>query len=307
MPSISKLGLVLAILLWSSWGSSAAAMRPVARGDDPSTGVLAGFSEGLATTSVTKVLVVVEENHSLGQMREGMPATFELAKQYGYATRYRAITHPSLPNYLAIVAGRTFGVRDDGSPSEHGLKGRTVFGQALDSGMTARLYAQGAPVRCAQRNSGRYAVRHNPWAYFVDERAACSVDDVPFRRLERDAAEGNLPTVGMVVPDLDHDAHDGSLAEADVWFAAMMDRVFAGPDWQAGRLVVVLTADEDDRAHGNRVLTVVIHPSQEHHVVRQSLTHYSLTRLFEEVAGLSYLGYAAAAPSMAAAFGLPLS
>lgn len=267
----------------------------------------AGRSQVLGASSVTKVLVVVEENHSLAQMREGMPATFELAKEYGYATRFTALTHPSLPNYLGIVAGRTFGVRDDGSPSGHRLTGSTVFGQALDSGMSARLYAQGMPVRCAQRNLGRYVVRHNPWAYFVDERTECRLDDVPFRRFDRDALQGTLPTVGMVIPDLDHDAHDGSLAEADAWFAAMMDRVFAGPDWQAGRLVVVLTADEDDRAHGNRVLTVVLHESQDHHVVRQPLTHYSLTRLFAEVAGLPYLGHAKQAASMAAAFGLPLS
>ena len=173
--------------------------------------------------------------------------------------------------------------------------------------MSARLYAQGAPAQCARRNGGPCVVRHNPWTYFVREGAPCLVDDVPFRPpFDHDAAEGNLPTVGMVIPDLDHDAHDGSLADADAWFTAMMDPVFAGPDWQAGRLVVVLTADEDDRAHGNRVLTVVLHPSQDHHVVRQPLTHYSLTRLFAEVTGLPYLGNATSAPSMAEAFGLPL-
>jgi hypothetical protein len=69
---------------------------------------------------------------------------------------------------------------------------------------------------------------------------------------------------------------------------------------------VVLTADEDDRAHGNRVLTVVIHPSQRHHVVRRRLNHYSLTRLYDEVAHLPRLHHARSATSMAQAFGLPL-
>ncbi len=306
VSSISRFGLVVAILLSWSCGSSADAAPPIGRGTEPSTAVPAGAHE-VGASVVTKVLVVVEENHSLAQMREGMPVTFALAKEYGYATRFTAIAHPSLPDYLAVVAGRTFGVRDDSNPSAHQLTGSTVFGQAVDSGISARLYAQAMPRPCAPINVGRYVVRHNPWAYFVDERTACRLNDVAFKHFDGDVLDGTLPTVGMVIPDLDYDAHDGSLAEADAWFAAMMDRVFAGPDWQAGRLVVVLTADEDDRDHENRVLTVVLHPSQEHHVVRQPLTHYSLTRLFGEVAGLPYLGHAEQAPSMAAAFGLPLS
>jgi acid phosphatase len=54
------------------------------------------------------------------------------------------------------------------------------------------------------------------------------------------------------------------------------------------------------------VLTVVIHPSQKAHVVATPLTHYSLTGLYEDVAGVPYLFKAASAPSMARAFGLPM-
>ena len=112
--------------------------------------------------------------------------------------------------------------------------------------------------------------------------------------------------VGMVIPDLEHDAHDGTLAAADAWFKSLMTKVVAGKDWTSGHLAVVLTADEDDRASGNRVLTVVIHRSQQGHVVTDPLTHYSLTRLYDEVAQLPLLHQARTAPSMATAFGLPV-
>ncbi|MFC6344185.1 hypothetical protein ACFP8W_19545, partial [Nocardioides hankookensis] len=126
------------------------------------------------TTAVTKLLVVVVENHSLAEMRREMPYTFRLARRYGYATHYRAITHPSLPNYLAIAGGSTFGVTDDSSPASHPVHGRSVFGQARALGRTAGVYADGMPGRCAREpGGGRYAVKHNPWAYFVDERRAC--------------------------------------------------------------------------------------------------------------------------------------
>jgi hypothetical protein len=258
------------------------------------------------TPAVSKVLVVVEENHSLAQMESGMPYAFSQAKAYGYATSWTAITHPSLPNYIAIASGKTYGITDDNAPSSHKLTGPSVFGQARAAGRTARLYAEGETSNCMQGNTGRYAVKHNPWAYFVDsaERAGCSTDDVPFTRLAADVIAGALPNVGMVVPDLCNDAHDCSLATADAWFKALMTKVYAGADWQSGRLVVVLTADEDDKKSGNKVLTAVLHPSLAGKVVTTALTHYSLTRFLEDVAGAAHLNGAATAPDMAAAFGL---
>jgi len=262
--------------------------------------------------AVTKLLVFVEENHSLSEMKAEMPYTFGLGQRYGYATRYTAVSHPSLPNYIAIAGGQTYGITNDDGPQANPVRGTSVFGQAVASGKTAALYADGMPASCATDDGGNsYAVKHNPWAYFlgshgVDERAACQRYDVPIGALDAAIAGGRLPTVGMVVPNLCHDAHDCSLGTADTWFKGWMTKVFQGPDWKSGHLAVVLTADEDDQSAGNTVLTVVIHPSQRAHVVTTALTHYSLTRLYEEVAARAYLFGAGSARSMTAAFGLPL-
>ena len=225
---------------------------------------------------------------------------------YGYASNYVAITHPSLPKYLAIASGSTHSIPDDQDPASHPLHGRSVFGQAILHSRTAALYAEGMDVPCAARDTGSYVVRHNPWAYFVRERELCRDHEFSMPRLTSDIAEGVLPRVGMVIPDLVHDVHDGSLADADAWFESVMIQVFAGPDWLSGHLAVILAADEDDRDHGNRVLTVVIHPSQQHRVVTQRLDHYSLTRLYEEAAKVPYLARGRTAASMSDAFGLPV-
>ena len=183
-----------------------------------------------------------------------------------------------------------------------------VFGKALKAGKTATVYADGMPHRCATGNGGTgYVVKHNPWAYFVDERAACHRHDFSVRSLGPAIRRGTLPNVGMVVPNTCHDAHDCPLETADAWFKTWMTKIYAGPDWKSGRLAVVLTADEDDRASHNVVLTVVIHPSQHHHVVRTALTHYSLTRLYGDVAPARHLHAAVRAHSMSKAFGLPLA
>ena len=261
--------------------------------------------------AVTKVLVFVEENHSLSQMRSDMPYTAALARQFGYATHYTATRHPSLPNYIAIAGGKTYGITNDDGPSANPVVGTSVFGQAIAAGRTAAVYADGMPQNCATSDGpagasgSAYAVKHNPWAYFVNERGTCQKYDVPVDQLGTAISNGRLPTVGMVIPNLCHDAHDCSLGTADAWFEGWMTRVFRGPDWRSGHLAVVLTADEDDRSAGNTVLTVVIHPSQKARVISSPLTHYSLTRLFEEVAGVRYLFGAASAPSLSTAFGLP--
>jgi hypothetical protein len=293
-------GLALALLATGCAGAAS----PASTGD-ADMAALAAVSRP-PVRKATKLLVVVEENHSLAQMRDGMPYTFGLAREFGYATHYDAVMHPSLPNYLAIAGGQTYGVTDDGSPAAHPLSGPSVFGQALVFRRTAAVFAQSMPGRCVTGDSAAYAVRHNPWTYFVDERRQCRAHDLPYARFAKATADGTLPRAGMLIPDLDHDAHNGTLATADAWFRDVMTAVFAGPDWRSGHLAVVLTADEDDRHHGNRVLTVLIHPSQRGNVVTTPLDHYSLTRLYAEVSRTPPLNGAADATSMATAFGMPV-
>ena len=261
--------------------------------------------------TVTKVLTFVEENHSLAEMQRGMPYTFGLAQQYGYATNWSAITHPSLPNYLAMAGGSTFGETDDGSPATHPISGPNTFGEAIAAGKTAKSYQESMTSNCLLTNSGRYAVKHNPWAYFTDDRVNCAKFDVPSGTtasgaLHDDLVNGTLPNVGEVTPNLDNDAHDGSPLTADNWIKAWMQQIFSSPDWKSGRLAVIITADEDDRSQGNRVLTTVVHPSQNHHVVSTALTHYSWTVAMTDLATAHCLGASCKAPNAATAFGLPL-
>jgi acid phosphatase len=260
---------------------------------------------GARSGRVSKALVFVVENHSLDQMRADMPYTLRLAQTYGYAGDYHALTHPSLGNYLAIAGGTTFGVTDDDNPVAHQLHGPSVFSQALDAGATAAVYAEGMPDPCAEVNGGdQYVVRHNPWTYFVDDRSDCERFDQSDANLSADIAQGRLPNVGMVIPNLCDDAHDCSLATADDWLRERLDRVLAGPDWRSGRLAVVVTADEDDHHQDNQVLTAVLHPGLDHVVVDEPLTHLSLSRFLSEVVGQPPLREAAGAPSLGAAFGL---
>jgi acid phosphatase len=255
----------------------------------------------------SKVLVLGGETHSLDSMRREMPWTNALAQRYGYTTGYRAVAHPSLPNYLAIAGGDTFGITDDHDPSAHALHGPSVFGQALAHHRTAKVYAEDMPAPCTTTSSGRYAVRHNPWTYFVDERAACRQYDVPISALAGDVRNGVLPNVGLVVPNTCNDAHDCPLSTADGWLRDVVGQVMAGPDFASGRLLVVITADEDDHDQGNLVLTTIVTPQISRSWMAADLSHYSLSGLLSQVAGATPLRRAGSAPTLAGAFGLAVS
>jgi hypothetical protein len=279
----------------ASGGSTTSGARP--------TAAAPAAAAAAKTPAITKVLVFIEENHSLAQMSKNMPYAFSVARRYGYATHYTALTHPSLPNYLGIATGKTYGLRKDVTPAQFPIKGTTVFSQAIAHGKTAGIYADAMTANCQTVSHGNYAARHNVWTYFTNERAQCAKYDVPISKLSAAIKAGHLPNVGQVIPDLCNDAHNCTLATADAWFKTWMPRVLAGPDWKSGHLAVVLTADENDNSPGNTILTMLAYPSEKGRVVSTHLTHFSLTRLYQDVTGASYFPAAKTAPSLSKAFG----
>jgi len=113
---------------------------------------------------IQKVLVVIEENHSYAQMRQGMPFLADLSERYGYATHWTALAHPSLPNYLGIAGGTTFGILDDRSPAAHTSdigSAISVFDQAIAAGKTAATYAETMSKQTEERTATVMVQRGN--------------------------------------------------------------------------------------------------------------------------------------------------
>ena len=242
-----------------SSGPAAAPPNPVAVSSPATASAAAAASDSTPAPSVTepstglsapgvrpsKALVVVEENETAALALQDMPNLASLAGTFGQALNYRAVTHPSLPNYLAIAGGSTFGVTDDDPPADHAIAGDSVFDGSVAAGATAKTYAEAMPVPCALTSSGTYAVKHNPWAYFSDPgaRADCQRYDLPAGTptdgvLHDDILAGTLPTVGLLAPEHANDGHDCSLATADGWLhtwmvAVMRVRITGPAGWRS--------------------------------------------------------------------------
>jgi phosphatidylinositol-3-phosphatase len=265
-----------------------------------------------ATTTlqpVRKVLTIWEENHDISALSQ-MPYLRSLANTYGQATHYRGVTHPSLGNYLVAVSGQganTCGLRDP-LPAGCPQSARTVFGQALAAGLTAKSYAESMATKCKKTGGTNYAPRHNPWVYFTNETTQCLAHDVPLGTttstagLKVDAEQGILPNAGLIAPNLCNDAHDCSLAVADGWLKKWMPLLLAGPDYRSGRLAIVVTFDEGSGS-SQTVPFVVVNPRESGRVVTGSFTHYALCRLYDDVLGVAPLP-GCTATGLKAAFGL---
>jgi acid phosphatase len=249
---------------------------------------------------VRKILVIMEENHSIQQIfPSGMPYLWSLAQRYAYATDWSDVAHPSLPNYLAIFGGSDFNQPQDCAPGPGcTYPGPSVFGQALARGETAKAYEESMPQPCDQGFVGDYDVNHNPWAYFPSEAASCRAHDVPAGTpaggaLAADIRGGRLPTVGLVTPNLQHDGHDGTPAQADAWLRTWMPALMSGPDWRAGRLAIVVVFDEGETTE--QVPFVLMAPRVSAVKITEPANQYALTRLIDKVIGAAPLRKASSA------------
>lgn len=257
------------------------------------------------------VLWVVMENDPYSAVigSPSAPFTTRLARECGVADHYDAVTHPSLPNYLALTAGSTFGIADDAYPSAHLLHAASLFSQLHAHHRSWRAYEESMTVRCEQVSAGTYAVKHNPAAYFVPLRAQCRRFDVPMGTLRRGPlaralATNRLPSFSFVTPNVCDDGHSCPLATADAWLRRFFARLTASPAYRAGHLVAFVTWDEGSGAD-QRVPLVAVAPSvRRGTVATAAFSHYSLLRTTEQLLGVPPLGHAAHARSMVAAFHL---
>jgi hypothetical protein len=246
------------------------------------------------------------ENRSYGQVLGKNGAATHLksyARRCGVATRYYAITHPSLPNYLAAVSGSTGGVTSDCSPSSCLQRRPSIFGQLQTRGQRWAGYAENMQSRCDRASYDGYAARHNPAVYFRQVHSRCLQWDVRMGgttgRFATALRNRSLPAFTFVTPNLCDDGHDCSTAHADDWLGSWLGRIVASPSYDAGATAVFVTWDEGLDGSSNRVATVVIAPSVTPGTRDAThLTHYSLLRTAELLLGLPLLGHAKTAHGM---------
>ncbi len=269
---------------------------------------------GAEPRGLRRVVVIVMENHDYADVATGSPFLDSLARRCGLATNYWAITHPSLPNYIAMTSGETTGFVGTDCTAGPGCVSRSpsIFEQVAAEW---KGYAEGMTSNCARVDeaSSRYAVRHNPAVYYTRIASECTRLDVPLedseKGLEHDLAQDTLPAFSFITPDLVDDEHDAPLEEGDAWLKTWVTKILRSDAYRSGSTALFVTYDEGGDYGGStgpsHVYTVVAsrstRPGTRAHA---RFDHYSLLRTWEDLLGKACLGHACSATSMAHAFHL---
>lgn len=237
------------------------------------------------------IIVVVEENKPYGELVGTSSTPFLTAMAAGGAvlTQSYAITHPSEPNYLALFSGSTQGVSSDSCP--HQFTGPNLASALIAAGDTFTGYAESLPAAgylgCS---AGEYARKHAPWTNF----ALPATMNQPMTSFPTDYTQ--LPSVAFVIPDLQDDMHDGSIAQGDQWLAAHLS---AYRSWAAAHnSLLVITTDEDDSSHANRITTLLAGAHITPGNYPRRTDHYGLLHTLLDSFDLAPFGAAATTPAI---------
>ena len=194
------------------------------------------------------IVIVVEENHSFGQIigESEAPYLNSLLAEGSLLTSFFALHHPSQPNYIVLFSGERQGITNNTCVENRPLiHARSLGGQLVRNGLSFKGYAEDLPktgsMVCA---SEKYVRRHAPWTNFGDVPTVVSL---PFSEFPSDFTK--LPTVAMVIPNLDHDMHDGLIGtrrrEGDDWLRENLNDY---KEWaKTHNSLLIVTWDEDDK------------------------------------------------------------
>jgi hypothetical protein len=258
------------------------------------------------------IILVVMENLDFTQAQK-VPSLQKLMTDYAYTSDYTAINHPSLPNYIALISGDTYGFGHDCQPSPDchvPATGKSLADTLEANGLTWKAYIEAMPQPCTTENTPDYVVRHNPFIYFDnirDDLNRCTGHDVPFPQFKTDLDNGNLPNFSWISPDLCNSMHnkcellESRVNEGTEWLSTWIPNILGSEQFQQDGLLVI-TFDEGASNDGccgsdggGRVLTLLISPNPQ---VRNSgwfsdtpYNHYSLLRTIEDNWNLPYLGH----------------
>lgn len=234
-----------------------------------------------ALQKFSRVIYIVFENEDQRQVISN--AYFKaLAARGVNFTNLKAETHPSQGNYIAMMAGDTYGVDHDRNVDLN----VPHLGDLLDSkNKTWKLYAEGFPGECyIGSRSGKYARKHAPFMSFLNvskNKMRCG-NIISEKTFFTDWKAGALPNFSMYIPDLNNDGHDTSIDYSATWLKKNFEAMFNNADLMKDTLII-LTYDESSFFGGNTIYNVFLGPMiKSGSVVTAAHSHYSLLKMIED-------------------------
>ena len=273
------------------------------------------------------VFTIVMENHSRGDIFGNSQAAYinQLANENAVAEGYHdSYVHPSEPNYFWMVAGQNFGVLDDADPISHHLDATSHIADQIEAaGLTWKSYQESMGEPCGLRSHGRYAAKHNPFAYFDDingwdgkefhPELRCNEHVVDYAELDVDIANRALPSYVFITPNLDNDMHDAPISVGDAWLASEVPKLLATDNYRNGGVIFLMWDEGGGTPASDDPPFIAISPSAAHGMRSQvDYDTSSYLKTVQNILGIGELPCAAVSDrstvdSMTDLFSVPLS
>ena len=204
----------------------------------------------------THIFVIVEENKDYETIMNGKsaPGFSRFAHTYGNASQFFGETHPSEANYVALLAGSTFGIHDDDAffchpgtvktfcskaAAEPGYADHTITAlhlgdQLTAAGLTWKGYYESIPAPGSLAIVGDsggsedayYAAKHSGFLNFANVQTDPHRAELitTFEALAHDRAAGTMPNFALIVPNQCNEMHglSGKNVPADCHDAASL-------------------------------------------------------------------------------------
>lgn len=260
-----------------------------------------------------RVYLIVLENTNYASARSN--ANYLNIESRGrLLTNYHATTHPSQPNYFAMVAGSDFGQLNDNTVT---INAANLASRLEAAGVSWKVYSEGQGSACnlvssataaggstcgttysAGTYKGYYKRKHNPLISFTDNQS-------PLTRCQKittetqfatDTTNNAVPQLVMYVPTQCNDGHDTSVTYSGAWLRWFFDNKLTG-NAVSGPTLVVTVFDENEGTAGNQVwATMVAFNTDARSSVAPgqtsstNLNHYGLLRAIEDNFFLAAVG-----------------
>ena len=229
------------------------------------------------------IYVIMLENHSKSSVIDdpNSPYLTGLAHTYTMADNYYGVTHPSMPNYIAAIAGDNFGLQDDNDQNVVNLDRPNLVDQLEKAHVSWDAYMDTLPANKLDRSGptvggtavSLYAKKHNPFVLFDDiKNNPARMDHVrDYTQMGADLNSNHAPQFVWITPNQCNDMHGGVFVpvpghpetpcpygstkddandaalkqKADVFVKGAVDTITHSKAWTKRSAIVIVT-DEND-------------------------------------------------------------
>lgn len=257
--------------------------------------VLAPAAARAALPRPAHVVIVVDENMASWQVLGNAKAPYlnALAGSGAVFTDAHGVTHPSLPNYLALFAGVTNNNEDFCPATGFSRSAPNLASELLAAHLTFAAYSEDLPsagfTGCWGGDS--YGRKHAPWVEFKNVPQQLHRPFKALRSYDRD-----LATVTFIIPNMIDDMHDAPVATGDAWARTYVDPLVR---WAATHDTLLIFTWDEGYDKPNSVPTFFVGPMVKPGRYGGRIDHYTVLRTVEEMYGLPPSGAAARAKAIA--------